>query len=149
MEISFSVRLFYSHSLFAYFTYFLFFFFFSSRRRHTRFDCDWSSDVCSSDLSVLQGVGRLAFSPELRITAASARSRLGTERSAARPDAARQDMIVRRPVFPPSQHSSLSRKDSKGFAPGNERQTRERHRCRSTNTSSSRAKTRARSRSKS
>src|SRR5688572_1574838 len=29
------------------------FFFFSSRRRHTRFDCDWSSDVCSSDLSEL------------------------------------------------------------------------------------------------
>src|SRR5256886_5951065 len=27
-----------------------YFFFFSSRRRHTRFDCDWSSDVCSSDL---------------------------------------------------------------------------------------------------
>src|SRR3989475_817133 len=26
------------------------FFFFSSRRRHPRFDCDWSSDVCSSDL---------------------------------------------------------------------------------------------------
>src|SRR2546430_13035525 len=26
------------------------FFFFSSRRRHTIFDCDWSSDVCSSDL---------------------------------------------------------------------------------------------------
>src|SRR3990167_4176469 len=30
----------------------MFFFFFSSRRRHTRFDCDWSSDVCSSDLFV-------------------------------------------------------------------------------------------------
>src|SRR5256886_12916841 len=29
------------------------FFFFSSRRRHTRFDCDWSSDVCSSDLNLL------------------------------------------------------------------------------------------------
>src|SRR2546430_16884833 len=29
----------------------MFSFFFSSRRRHTRFDCDWSSDVCSSDLS--------------------------------------------------------------------------------------------------
>src|SRR5205085_8640499 len=27
-----------------------YFFFFSSRRRHTRFDYDWSSDVCSSDL---------------------------------------------------------------------------------------------------
>src|SRR5260370_5918407 len=29
------------------------FFFFSSRRRHTRFKCDWSSDVCSSDLAAL------------------------------------------------------------------------------------------------
>src|SRR2546430_11927791 len=28
------------------------FFFFSSRRRHTRFDCDWSSDVCSSDRAI-------------------------------------------------------------------------------------------------
>src|SRR2546430_12380805 len=33
----------------------LVFFFFSSRRRHTRFDCDWSSDVCSSDLDDLPG----------------------------------------------------------------------------------------------
>src|SRR2546430_11289579 len=32
------------------------FFFFSSRRRHTRFDCDWSSDVCSSDLFVVDTV---------------------------------------------------------------------------------------------
>src|SRR2546430_16826795 len=31
-------------------------FFFSSRRRHTRFDCDWSSDVCSSDLYVIRVV---------------------------------------------------------------------------------------------
>src|SRR2546430_13369249 len=30
-------------------------FFFSSRRRHTRFDCDWSSDVCSSDLVLNAG----------------------------------------------------------------------------------------------
>src|SRR6266481_5154795 len=30
----------------------MFFFFFSSRRRHTRWNCDWSSDVCSSDLRV-------------------------------------------------------------------------------------------------
>src|SRR5438477_12044727 len=28
-------------------------FFFSSRRRHTRLTCDWSSDVCSSDLGTL------------------------------------------------------------------------------------------------
>src|SRR5205085_4694253 len=25
-----------------------------SRRRHTRFDCDWSSDVCSSDLAAAE-----------------------------------------------------------------------------------------------
>src|SRR5690606_39431680 len=30
---------------------FVVFFFFSSRRRHTRFSRDWSSDVCSSDLA--------------------------------------------------------------------------------------------------
>src|SRR5260370_34011328 len=34
------------------------FFFFSSRRRHTRFKCDWSSDVCSSDLGMRDGVKR-------------------------------------------------------------------------------------------
>src|SRR6267378_6560031 len=32
-------------------------FFFSSRRRHTRSLRDWSSDVCSSDLSALQKAG--------------------------------------------------------------------------------------------
>src|SRR5690242_12648280 len=32
------------------FLFVFFFFFFSSRRRHTRLTCDWSSDVCSSDL---------------------------------------------------------------------------------------------------
>src|SRR2546430_6724051 len=37
---------------------FVSFFFFSSRRRHTRFDCDWSSDVCSSDLPALLEVLR-------------------------------------------------------------------------------------------
>ena len=31
-------------------------FFFSSRRRHTRFTSDWSSDVCSSDLITFLGV---------------------------------------------------------------------------------------------
>src|SRR5256886_2826698 len=36
----------------VYFSFHIHFFFFSSRRRHTRFDCDWSSDVCSSDLEI-------------------------------------------------------------------------------------------------
>src|SRR5689334_23943142 len=40
---------------FVYLLLFLFFFFFfSSRRRHTRWNCDWSSDVCSSDLKEKQ-----------------------------------------------------------------------------------------------
>src|SRR2546421_6418265 len=50
-------------------------FFFSSRRRHTRSDRDWSSDVCSSDLFQIPGVmsktyeyyydGRVYFSSDL------------------------------------------------------------------------------------
>src|SRR5437868_13656037 len=32
----------------------MFFFFFSSRRRHTRSKRDWSSDVCSSDLFLVE-----------------------------------------------------------------------------------------------
>src|SRR5438034_2771984 len=40
---------------------YLFVFFFSSRRRHTRSLCDWSSDVCSSDLADFS-VGRLGSS---------------------------------------------------------------------------------------
>src|SRR6267142_986617 len=34
------------------------FFFFSSRRRHTMLTCDWSSDVCSSDLTCSRPPGR-------------------------------------------------------------------------------------------
>src|SRR5438034_8772982 len=36
------------------------FFFFSSRRRHTRSLCDWSSDVCSSDLILFERRGEQA-----------------------------------------------------------------------------------------
>src|SRR5690554_7657118 len=39
-------------SCFVFLFVFFFFFFFSSRRRHTRCGRDWSSDVCSSDLSL-------------------------------------------------------------------------------------------------
>src|SRR5438874_7320835 len=42
-------------SFFSFLFYIHFFFFFSSRRRHTRSLRDWSSDVCSSDLSVAAG----------------------------------------------------------------------------------------------
>src|SRR5206468_8356155 len=40
-------------------------FFFSSRRRHTRSDRDWSSDVCSSDLAVVAPEGAFEARPAL------------------------------------------------------------------------------------
>src|SRR5262245_64966474 len=39
------------------------FFFFSSRRRHTRCLSDWSSDVCSSDLSFVTGCAQAFGGP--------------------------------------------------------------------------------------
>src|SRR3712207_9420691 len=42
------------------------FFFLSSRRRHTRYWRDWSSDVCSSDLSDDPGTGASQALPEGR-----------------------------------------------------------------------------------
>src|SRR5690606_40123664 len=44
-------------------------FFFSSRRRHTRFSRDWSSDVCSSDLNLRHefiGISAMFSSQEFR-----------------------------------------------------------------------------------
>src|SRR5688572_32134580 len=67
-------------TLFIIFSYFFFFFFFfSSRRRHTRFDCDWSSDVCSSDLKHRppRAPGRpVSPAPRAAATPGSGRSRL-------------------------------------------------------------------------
>src|SRR5215204_7255297 len=52
--------MFFGYFFFFYFyTFIFFFFFFSSRRRHTRSLCDWSSDVCSSDLAELRGLENL------------------------------------------------------------------------------------------
>src|SRR2546421_7973163 len=50
------------------------FFFFSSRRRHTRSDRDWSSDVCSSDLSAMKWLTGLGA---IYLTAALARIVIG------------------------------------------------------------------------
>src|SRR5215467_2693892 len=69
------------------------FFFFSSRRRHTRLQGDWSSDVCSSDLRtahrMLDAMGMQAFAGrargELLATGETARKRAVP---AARPPAA-------------------------------------------------------------
>src|SRR3712207_8322585 len=54
-----------------------FFFFFSSRRRHTRYWRDWSSDVCSSDLHGRLGAARGAWA----VVAAAALAGRGAERA--------------------------------------------------------------------
>src|SRR2546421_5175796 len=71
------------------------FFFFSSRRRHTRSDRDWSSDVCSSDLEppagdllyfpVAQGTRQGAGRPGARPVAAVARAGAARWRASAAP----------------------------------------------------------------
>src|SRR5689334_2515217 len=43
------------------------FFFFSSRRRHTRWNCDWSSDVCSSDLGRSLRSNRMPFQLQIAL----------------------------------------------------------------------------------
>src|SRR5690606_41047922 len=59
---------------------FLRFFFFSSRRRHTRFSRDWSSDVCSSDLRLrpdeLEGASLITASALLDMLTADELERL-------------------------------------------------------------------------
>src|SRR5215204_7398313 len=47
--------------------------FFSSRRRHTSSLCDWSSDVCSSDLRPITGLAELPGVHDLLVDGAHAR----------------------------------------------------------------------------
>src|SRR5215211_8496815 len=53
----------------------MFFFFFSSRRRHTRSLCDWSSDVCSSDLELRARLVRVHSEWRAVLSEAFARAR--------------------------------------------------------------------------
>src|SRR5690606_13756417 len=68
-------------------------FFFSSRRRHTRFSRDWSSDVCSSDLFRQipnSGAVSMQRSGALRVRPAARHRRPGPLALAARPDSPRR-----------------------------------------------------------
>src|SRR5256885_3725171 len=58
-----------------------FLFFFSSRRRHTRLQGDWSSDVCSSDLSAQRGTGYLPDHPLRRHRGGPGPTVPGTQRN--------------------------------------------------------------------
>src|SRR2546428_2813363 len=71
---------------------YLCFFFFSSRRRHTRSDRDWSSDVCSSDLLLRSQEVRLLFEEPWR-------TRLADEDfPALDEDLRRDEAVIRREV---------------------------------------------------
>src|SRR2546430_3503284 len=59
--------------------YIPFYFFFSSRRRHTRFDCDWSSDVCSSDLVHGEANFVVRFAPASVLDGGCGTGRVGRE----------------------------------------------------------------------
>src|SRR6185312_16552962 len=52
------------------------YFFFSSRRRHTRSDRDWSSDVCSSDLHPAQQVPQARLEGAVAVGATETSGRL-------------------------------------------------------------------------
>src|SRR5438132_12454754 len=58
----------------------MFFFFFSSRRRHTRSLCDWSSDVCSSDLAILTSMSRASRELVVRIAEMDPRRRASIDK---------------------------------------------------------------------
>src|SRR3989454_6492719 len=78
------------------------FFFFSSRRRHTRLQGDWSSDVCSSDLVRVEDAhGAPPTIPFWRGEAPSRTIELSAEVAAIREEIARRLPISKEPT-PPS-----------------------------------------------
>src|SRR5256885_8128358 len=99
------------------------FFFFSSRRRHTRLQGDWSSDVCSSDLcatiwsqpSSAQIIGQTS---NIKIIAAIFRKRETRERNRPRtPD----PFEIRRRVSPGSTSARAARRDDLNRRRGSDR----------------------------
>src|SRR6266478_9243609 len=73
-------------------------FFFSSRRRHTRFDCDWSSDVCSSDLALHETLSAEVSEETARLAERVRDTRVGRRVVAAPPDARARPPLVSRSV---------------------------------------------------
>src|SRR5260370_24147367 len=72
-------------------------FFFSSRRRHTRFKCDWSSDVCSSDLAFHDEIVPVDITRKDRIDRACAaimREARGTDAALPMQDALERGLAV-------------------------------------------------------
>src|SRR2546430_16904031 len=79
-------------------------FFFSSRRRHTRFDCDWSSDVCSSDLyrknPIRYGMYRTACGRDRRLREIWGADAPSSEVQSSMHETKRSDAELRRSLTP-------------------------------------------------
>src|SRR2546430_6752697 len=82
-----------------------FFFFFSSRRRHTRFDCDWSSDVCSSDLC--PQLTRFRAVTTFERESSARKESLGCKRRPLRPLGLPNNPVPRRQCFLPRDRKSV------------------------------------------
>src|SRR5215204_514375 len=102
-----------------------FFFFFSSRRRHTRSLCDWSSDVCSSDLQSVRPWARRRWARHARSTITEESANLSSERSTITSRDARSATEIgrrRRPLVARSSSPEITRMascSSKLTIPGN------------------------------
>src|SRR5436189_1033418 len=103
---------------------YFFVFFFSSRRRHTRYIGDWSSDVCSSDLAcwctLASTLATIGYRSALKVvTAIACRSRGATARIAGEWNAAETRSGTTR-FAPASFRASLARARSEERRVGKE-----------------------------
>src|SRR6266480_5947504 len=88
-----------------------FFFFFSSRRRHTRLTCDWSSDVCSSDL-LPRLIRLLAAKERLRDLAITTNGVLLGEQARGLKDAGLHRVTVSLDTLRPARFAALTRRQT-------------------------------------
>src|SRR2546426_2486575 len=84
----------------------LYFFFFSSRRRHTRLQGDWSSDVCSSDLMLQTRVGKRTGIAAVRIAVDLVNEGVISKREAVMRVGPEQLAQYLYPIFDPKQEST-------------------------------------------
>src|SRR5690606_40316292 len=89
----------------------VYFFFFSSRRRHTRFSRDWSSDVCSSDLTPARRGDRGPPHPPPRRCAGRGSGGRIRRKNRAPPESERTETVGQRHVRVVLRREDLGRED--------------------------------------
>src|SRR5207237_2010326 len=95
-------------------------FFFSSRRRHTRFKCDWSSDVCSSDLEPVADISCLVRRQSCQNFLGRRSATISTLSHAVRagcPRPARSACIAQAPAVLRSEERRVGKEGRSGWSP--------------------------------